>query len=297
MERYRDIIPDWEGFWETLRAPLPTVIRTNTLRIAPAELKRRLEAKGFRLTPLSWYDGLFKVEGDIPIGNTLEHWLGYYYVQEATQTLPALALDPRPGERVLDLCAAPGGKATQIAQLMGDQGTVVANDVSPKRLQALLANVYRLGVRSVVVTESRGEDYPEPEPLFDRVLVDAPCSGEGTARRHPHLRKGAPPGLIRRMAALQRRLLCRALELVRPGGVVVYSTCTLAPEENEGVVRYALDRGLGELIPWVPPVPHARGLSAFSGTEFGPELTGTVRFYPHHFDSEGGFVAVLRRPD
>ncbi len=295
MERYRGIIRDWEGFWEAIHKPLPTVIRTNTLRITPGELRERLERKGFSLFPLPWEASCFQVEGDIPIGNTLEHWLGYYYVQEATQLLPVLALSPQPGERILDLCAAPGGKASQIAQYMGDEGLLVANEPSPKRLRALLANLYRLGVRCAVVTECPGERYPG-NGEYDRVLVDAPCSGEGTARRHPHLRKGAPPGLIRRMAALQRRLLCRALELVKPGGVVVYSTCTLAPEENEGVVSYVLAQGQAELVPWTPPVPHSRGLPRFEGEEYGEELKKAVRVYPHHFDSEGGFVAVLRRP-
>ncbi len=191
MERYRTIIPEWEEFLAALERPLPTVIRTNTLRIEPATLKRRLEAKGFRLRPLPWDETCFVAEGKIPIGNTLEHWLGYYYVQEATQLLPAKALGPRPGERVLDLCAAPGGKTTQIAQYMEDQGLLVANDSSAKRIQALLANVYRLGIKCVVVTECLGEKFPKVVE-FDRVLVDAPCSGEGVARRFPHLRRGAP---------------------------------------------------------------------------------------------------------
>ncbi|MGB9757806.1 MAG: RsmB/NOP family class I SAM-dependent RNA methyltransferase [Candidatus Bipolaricaulaceae bacterium] len=294
MERYRTIIPEWEDFLAALVRPLPTVIRTNTLRIEPATLKRRLEAKGFRLRPLSWDETCFLVEGEAPIGNTLEHWLGYYYVQEATQLLPAKALGPRPGERVLDLCAAPGGKTTQIAQYMEDQGLLVANDSSAKRIQALLANVYRLGIKCVVVTECPGEEFPKVVE-FDRVLVDAPCSGEGVARRFPHLRKGASLLTIQRLSALQKRLLVRALELVKPGGIVVYSTCTIAPEENEGVVRHVLELGLAELVPWEPPVPHARGLVRFEKAEYGQEMQGAVRIYPHHFDSEGGFIAVLRR--
>ena len=294
MDRYKEIIPAWERFWETLHRPLSPVIRTNTLRISPLELQKRLEAKGFRLEPLPWDETAFKVEGEIPIGNTVEHWLGYYYVQEATQAFPVRALAPRPGERVIDLCAAPGGKTTQIAQLMENKGLLVANDPAPKRLRALLANLYRLGVLCAVVTGLRGEEFPKGIH-FDRVLVDAPCSAEGTARRHPRLRRGAPLGIIRRMAGLQKRLLSHALKLVRPGGIVVYSTCTIAPEENEAVVRSVLDQGLAELLPWEPPVPYAPGLTSFSGEEYGPELKKAVRFYPHHFDSEGGFVAVLRR--
>lgn len=295
MERYREIIPDWESFWETLHRPLPAVIRTNTLRIEPYVLKRRLEAKGFDLKPLPWDETCFVVEGEMSIGNTLEHWLGYYYVQEATQLLPVKALAPRPGERVLDLCAAPGGKSTQIAQYMEDQGLLVANDSSAKRIQALLANIYRLGIKCVVVTECPGEKFPG-ERRFDRVLVDAPCSAEGVARKFPHLRQGAPLGTILRLSALQKKLLARALELVRPGGIVVYSTCTLAPEENEEVVKGVLERGLAELIPWEPPVPHSPGLIRFGPVEYGQKMRGAVRIYPHHFDSEGGFIAVLRRP-
>jgi NOL1/NOP2/sun family putative RNA methylase len=295
VERYREIIPEWEAFWEAILRPLPTVIRTNTLRIDPSDLRRRLERKGFDLRPLSWDETCFEIRGEIPAGNTLEHWLGYYYIQEATQLLPVKALGPKPGERVLDLCAAPGGKTTQIAQYMEDSGLLVANDDSAKRIQALLANVYRLGVRCVVVTECPGQEFPG-EAEFDRVLVDAPCSAEGVARRFPHLRKGALPGVIQRLATLQKKLLVRALDLVRPGGIVVSSTCTLAPEENEGVVQSVLERGLAELLPWEPPVPHARGLVRFGEAEYGPEMQKTVRIYPHHFDSEGGFVAVLRRP-
>lgn len=296
MERYREIIDDWDAFWNALHRPLPTVIRTNTLRIDPETLQRRLERKGFLLRPLPWDTSCFQVTGPISIGNTLEHWLGYFYVQEATQLFPVKALDPQPGERVLDLCAAPGGKTTQMAQYMEDQGVVVANDASPKRIQALLANVYRLGTRCVVVTECAGERFPG-EGIFDRVLVDAPCSAEGVARRYPHLRGGAPPRTIQRLVVTQRRLLVRALELVRPGGRVVYSTCTFAPEENEGVVHYVLERGLAKLIAFEPPVPHARGLERFGPLTFGAELKKAVRFYPHHLDSEGGFVAVLQRPD
>jgi len=295
VERYREIIPEWEAFWEALLRPLPTVIRTNTLRIEPGDLRRRLARKGFDLRPLPWDETCFEVQGEISAGNTLEHWLGYYYIQEATQLLPVRALGPKPGERILDLCAAPGGKTTQIAQYMEDQGLVVANDSSAKRIQALLANIYRLGVRCVVVTECAGQDFPG-EAEFDRVLVDAPCSAEGVARRFPHLRKGAPLGVIQRLAALQKKLLVRALELVRPGGFVVYSTCTLAPEENEGVIQYVLERGLAELMPWEPPVPHERGLTCFGEAKYDPKMRNAVRIYPHHFDSEGGFIAVLRRP-
>ncbi|MGC9529399.1 MAG: NOL1/NOP2/sun family putative RNA methylase [Candidatus Bipolaricaulaceae bacterium] len=294
MRRYRKAIGEWEEFQAALARPLPTVIRTNTLRVTPEELRARLAAQGLGPTPLPWDPTAFRVTAG-GAGNTLEHWLGHYYVQEASQALPARALDPRPGETVLDMCAAPGGKATQVAQMMENRGTLVANDPVSKRLRALLANLYRLGVLCALVTQRRGEQFPG-EGTFDRVLVDAPCSGEGTARKHPHLRAGAPPARIRQLAALQRRLLVRALRLVRPGGRVVYATCTLAPEENEEVVDYVLDRGLAELVPWSPAAPHASGLTEFAGRRYARDLGQAVRIYFHHLDSEGGFIAVLRRP-
>lgn len=296
MQRYRDMIPDWECFWETIQRPLPPTFRANPLRIEPCLLEERLRAQGWVLARRAWNPLFFEVLQGPPPGATLEHWLGYYYVQEETSLFPPLALEPQPGERILDLCAAPGGKTSYIAYLMNNRGLLVANDPDSLRLKALMPNLFRLGVLCAVVTEYRGEQFPLPSgPLFDRVLVDAPCTSEGNVRRSFRLLPGAPLEAVRRMSSLQKGLLRRAVELTKPGGVIVYSTCTFAPEENEEVVRAVLNSHPVSLE-WLEfPVPHERGLTEWGGRELGKEMQACVRFYPHHFNSGGGFVARLRK--
>ncbi len=295
LVRYLDIIPDWEGFLVFCHRPLPTTIRTNTLRITAEDLVERLTRKGLELEAVPWAPGVFTVAGD-DVGKRLEHWLGLFYVQEAVQVLPASVLDPRPGERVLDLCAAPGGKCTQIAALMQNKGLVVANEPNGHRQQALLANFNRLGVLNVAVTEYRGESFPLGAS-FDRVLIDAPCSAEGTLRKEPAMQKGASPAAIKRMAAIQRRLIRRGYDLLRPGGTLVYSTCTFAPEENEAVAAVLLADTDARLEPVALPFPASPGVRTWQGLTFPEGITGCVRIYPHQIDSGGGFIARFRKPE
>jgi NOL1/NOP2/sun family putative RNA methylase len=235
-------------------------------------------------------------EGPMPLSATPEHWLGLVYVQQASTGVAAPQLGPRPGEQVLDLCAAPGGKTTHMADLMGDSGCLVASEISESRIRGLLGNVYRLGHTGVFVVAGDGRDFPEGA-CFDRVLLDAPCSGEGTLRR----RGGHPPepsaSFLGYVTAAQRALLERAVRLTRPGGTILYVTCTFAPEENEAVVSHALARLPVELEPLSLPVPHAPGVTRFEGEVYDPRVEGAARIYPHHLDSGGLFVARLRRLD
>ncbi len=297
LDRYRSFIADWSGFLEAAERPEPTVIRVRTGRVSPEALAGRLEAQGYTLHPLEGMPAFFRVEGGPrPVSFTLEHWLGLVYVQQASTGVAAPALDPRPGERVLDLCSAPGGKTTHAADLMGDRGALVASDVSEGRIRGLLGNVYRLGHPNILVVAGDGRAFPE-EASFDRVLVDAPCSGEGTLRR----RAGRPPAQSRSfmgyVTRAQEELLRKAVRLTRPGGTILYVTCTFAPEENEGVVSRVLADAPVALEPLALPVPHAPGLTSFEGTSFDPRLEGAARIYPHHFDSGGLFLARLRRLD
>ncbi|HLS89044.1 MAG TPA: RsmB/NOP family class I SAM-dependent RNA methyltransferase [Sphingobacteriaceae bacterium] len=315
MERYRWIIPDWEAFSEALDRPQPVVLRANPLRIEPAALAAHLAGLGFRLRPLAWAPGFFQVEsGPFPVAKTVAHWLGLFYIQEAAAAVPALAVGARPGERILDLCAAPGGKTTLLAAQVGPQGVVVANEPDGSRVRALLSNLARLGVFNVVVTRYDGRDFPGHR-RFHRVLADVPCSAEGNARRSPRVRGGTTPRQARRLARLQGELLARAADLVAPGGVLVYSTCTFAPEENEAVVdgllRSRADSlppaesgeavpGRGQdpfrIEPLAVPVPaSAPGLTAWEDQTFHPDLALTTRLYPHHLDSGGMYVARLVR--
>jgi 16S rRNA C967 or C1407 C5-methylase (RsmB/RsmF family) len=297
LERYRSIIPEWPSFLEASSRAEPTVFRVRTGRIAPDALADRLRAQGYRLRALEGMPAFFQVEdAPRPVSLTLEHWLGLIYVQQGSTGVAAPALAPRSGERVLDLCAAPGGKTTHAADLMDDRGCLVAADISEGRLRGLLGNVYRLGHTGVFVVSGDGRDFPGGA-LFDRVLVDAPCSGEGTLRR----RGGRPPeqsaSFGRYVTRAQGALLRRAVRLTRPGGTILYVTCTFAPEENEGVVSDVLAEEPVELEPLSLPVPHAPGLTAFEGRRFDPRLEGAARIYPHHLDSGGLFLARLRRLD
>lgn len=295
LERYRTVIPGWSDFLEAASRPEPTVFRVRTGRMAADAVRARLEEQGYRLRPLEGMPSFFQVEdGPRPVSFTLEHWAGLLYVQQASTGVAAPVLAPAPGERVLDLCSAPGGKTTHAADLMEDRGTLVAADVSEGRIRGLLGNVYRLGHPNIMVVSADGRDFPE-EALFDRVLVDAPCSGEGTLRR----RGGQPPDQSRRfldyVTRIQAVLLRKAIRVTRPGGTILYVTCTFAPEENEAVVSRVLQDAPVELEPLALPVPHAPGFTAFEALRFDPRLEGAVRIYPHHLDSGGLFLARLRK--
>jgi NOL1/NOP2/sun family putative RNA methylase len=294
LVRYRSIIPAWEDFLVAASRPLPVTLRVNTLYTTPDALRERLLRKGFQLSGFPWASDLFLVAGE-SVGRTLEHWLGLFYLQEAVQTIPVLLLDPQPGERVLDLCAAPGGKCTHIAARMENKGLLVANEPSGRRQPSLLANLNRLGILNTAVTAYRGESFPL-RLSFDRVLVDAPCSAEGTLRKESSVRRGASVTTIERLVRLQRRLILRGYDLLCPGGTLVYSTCTFAPEENEAVAAYLLTERDAVLEPVTLPFHSSPGIEEWNGEILPPAVAGCVRIYPHQIDSGGGFIARFRKP-
>jgi NOL1/NOP2/sun family putative RNA methylase len=266
-----------------------------TGRIDEATLVERLERQGFRVRPLEALPSFYVVEdAPRPLSHTLEHWSGLLYMQQASTGLAAPALGARPGERVLDLCASPGGKAAHVAESMGDRGCLVACEIDERRIRGLLGNFYRMCVSNAMVVAGDGRTFPEGAH-FDRVLVDAPCSGEGTLRR----RSGEVPNQSKAFRAFvtasQRALLEKAVRLTRPGGTVLYVTCTFAPEENEEIVSGVLERAPVELEPLELRVPHAPGLVSFEGKAYDRRLELAARIYPHHLDSGGLFLAKLRR--
>jgi len=291
---YRAIISDWDEFLAACARPLPLTIRINTLRATSEEVYKRLTGKGFSLSPIAWADALFTVDS-ARVSKTIEHWLGMFYIQEAVQTLPVCVLDPQPGETILDMAAAPGGKCTHIASRMRNRGPLIANEPVGKRQPALMGNINRLGVLNASVTSYRGESFPM-HTHFDRVLLDAPCSAEGTIRKEPSLRDGATESTIARLSRLQRRLILRAYDLLKPGGTLVYSTCTFAPEENEGTVSYLLSERDALLGTIALPFSASEGITGWNGEEYASEVSRCVRIYPHHIDSGGGFIAHIRRP-
>lgn len=219
-------------------------------------------------------------------------------MQEEISLLPAVLLDPAPGQRVLDLCAAPGSKTSAISAAMGETGTVVANDRDYGRLVMVRGNLDRLGAVNVSITRRDAANYPPEAGLFDRVLADVPCTCEGTSRKNPEiLRRTWDASGREKIQGVQKAILRKALLLCRPGGRVVYATCTYAPEENEQVVDSVL-REMGEGTVRVLPVdlPGLRttpGLTSWEGRRFHPSLENAARIWPHHNDTGGFFVAVL----
>lgn len=297
LSRYRSFIPEWDRFLEAIERPEPTVLRVRRARISEDALADRLRAQGFAVRSVDGLPGFLQVEdGPRPASLTLEHWHGLFYVQQASTGTAAPALGPRRGERILDLCAAPGGKTTHVAELLEESGLVVASEISESRIRGLLGNVYRLGLTNVMVVAGDGRDLPE-EATFDRTLVDAPCSGEGTLRR----RGGRPPrqssSFMGYVTRAQEALLRKAIRVTRPGGVVLYVTCTFSPDENEAVVSRVLEDEPVALEPLTLPVACAPGLTRFEDRVYDPSMEGAARIYPHHFDSGGLFLARLRRLD
>lgn len=298
-ERYREVVPDFADFAEAIRRPLPVTVWTNPLRASLEEARGWLEAEGLAPEPVAWHPGAFRLPAGTAAGRLLAVLAGLVHVQEEVSLLPVTLLDPRPGERVLDLCAAPGGKAAQIAVALGNRGTLVANDVDWRRLAALGRNLDRVGAASAVLTRCDAGGFPEAGGGFDRVLADVPCTCEGTSRKNPEVFEWGGEGHRRDTARVQRAILRKAVRLCRPGGRIVYSTCTYAPEENEAVVDRVLEEegpgGLRLLEARVEGFRGAPGLTAWRGERFAPELSRALRVWPHANDTGGFFVAVLEK--
>jgi NOL1/NOP2/sun family putative RNA methylase len=299
LSRYRPVVDDYEAFRAACDRPLGMTVRTNPIKATPDRVARALDGAGLAHERADWHSGIFRLETDSP-GNTWPYVHGWVHGQEEVSALPARVLDPSPGDRVFDPCAAPGSKTTQLAGLMDDRGRVVANDASLGRLSALRSNAERLGVTSVAVTNADARNYslaPFDGQRFDAALVDVPCSCEGTVRKNPDALDGWSVGGLRSLADIQRAILERAVEVVDPGGRVVYSTCTFAPEENEAVVDAVLDGHDCRVVETDLPVEHADGLRSWRDRGFDPSLSRAVRVYPHHADTGGFFLATLEVGD
>jgi len=295
MERYKHIIPNYDEFLRVIDEPMPTNVRVNTIRITPEQLIERLLRKGFEVERMGWCPYLLSLDGELSAGSTVEHWLGLYYIQEATSLIAPMVLSPKPHEVVLDMCAAPGGKTTHIAMLMQNSGTVVANDPNPRRLRALMSNIFRLSVANCIVTQHDGIRMSADGFKFDKAIVDVPCSAEGNLRKTPSRRYNISTKYSLRISGLQKALLLKAIDLVKVGGIIVYSTCTFAPEENEMVVQHALQTRDVRIEPIEIDVPSSNGLTEWEGIPFHKDMQYALRIYPHHFNSGGGFVALLRK--
>nr|WP_209439250.1 16S rRNA (cytosine(1407)-C(5))-methyltransferase RsmF [Intestinirhabdus alba] len=285
----------FEAFLAACQRPLRRSIRVNTLKISVADFLALTARYGWSLTPVPWCAEGFWIERDeeasLPLGSTAEHLSGLFYIQEASSMLPVAALfaDGEAPQRVMDMAAAPGSKTTQIAARMGNRGAILANEFSASRVKVLHANVSRCGVANVALTHFDGRVFGAALPeAFDAILLDAPCSGEGVVRKDPNALKNWSVEGNREIAATQRELIDSAFHALRPGGTLVYSTCTLNREENEAVVQWLKARypDAVEFLPLGALFPDA-----------GRALTeeGFLHVFPQIYDCEGFFVARLRK--
>ncbi len=292
LDRYREIVPDYVAFRAIQCQPLDSSARINTLKIEREKLLERLEEYGALFHSFTWYPLGLKLDIESP-GKLLENLLGYIHIQEELSMVPPLVLNPEPGESVLDLCASPGSKTTQISQMMENRGLVIANEPSLARVAPLRSNCERLGVMNVAITRYDGRNFPRGP--FDKVLVDAPCSSEGRERRGPGVLTRSNCKKSMDLQVLQIGLLKSALRLTKPDGVVVYSTCTYAPEENELVVQAALgeaDEFRLEKV-CIPGLQECPGITNWNGIRLNDELQCTARYYPHINDTGGFYVAKI----
>ena len=242
VERYK-ALTNWEEFKKYSLSFLRRSIRVNTIKISIENLKKRLD-ENWNLEPVPWCKEGFWIEHKEKerrdIGNLIEHSLGYFYAQEAASMIPPLVLGPKEDEVVLDMAASPGSKTTQIAALMGNKGFLIANDYTTERMKPLSINLQRCGVSNAIITLMQGQWFKEM--LFDKILLDAPCSGTGTIRKSLKTLRIWNPVMVKRLAGTQRQLIDTAFKNLKQGGILVYSTCSLEPEENEGVIDFLLNK-------------------------------------------------------
>jgi NOL1/NOP2/sun family putative RNA methylase len=295
LERYEPLIEDFARFLAACERPLPSVVRVNTIKTTPERATAALDADGIGYESTDWHSGLLQLDSHSP-GRTWGAFHGWLHGQEEVSALPALVCDPQPGERIWAACAAPGGKATQLAALAEDSGLVVANDRNLGRLSALRFNAERLGVTSMAVTNRDARNYslkPFDFEEFDRALVDAPCSCEGTVRKNPTALSEWSLEYVNDIASTQKSILRRAVQATSSGGTVVYSTCTFAPEENEAVLDWVLDREDCRLVDFDTALETRPGVTEWQSERFDENVRQAKRIYPHLNDTGGFFCAKL----
>lgn len=283
----------------TLRKP--STFRANTLKISADDLEKKLQEGGIATERVAWYKDAFILK-NVPqrqLAETKFYKEGFLYVQSLSSMIPPLVLDPKPGEFILDMTAAPGSKTTQIAAFMENKGTLIANDKSRVRNFRLAANLQLQGVTNTQVLSQPGEflwkKYPE---YFDKVLVDVPCSMEGRFyTEDPKTYQDWTPGKIKMLSEMQKWLLRSAISSTKVGGTIVYSTCTINPLENEDVVNWILKKE-GSAITLediaIPQLPFSSGLTTYHQRVYDKRLSQTLRIYPTN-TMEGFFVAKIKK--
>ncbi len=281
--------------------PEKRAVRINTIKTTQAEMLERFNQLKVDFTELSFNPLGFLLNEDlIPLSHTLDFFQGYFQYQGVSSQIPALVLNPQPGESVLDMTAAPGSKSTQIAALMRNQGQLYLNDISINRLQSLNVNIQRAGITNEIILNMAGERFGKLFPeFFDKILVDAPCTALGTLTGSPEIAEWWSYEKLKKLTISQKQLLISAFKALRPGGELVYSTCSIAPEENEVIVQQLIENYPAKIeeIPLKRLISCDDGLSMYDKQNFDTNLCKAIRIFPHRHNMEGFFVIKVKKMD
>ena len=299
IERYEKLT-DFKEFKKYSLSFLRRSIRVNTLKISLDELKKRLE-KNWNLEQIPWCKEGFYIEHikkeRRDIGNLIEHSLGYFYTQEAASMIPPLVLEPKETDVVLDIAASPGSKTTQIAAMMNNKGVLIANDYQIPRIKPLSLNIQRCGITNCIITLMQGQWFYNSNIKFDKILVDAPCSGTGTIRKSLKTLRIWNPNMVKRLSITQKQLIETAFNILKQNGTLVYSTCSLEPEENEAVVDFLINKydnaQLEEIK--INNLKRSEPILEFDNNKYNENIKNCLRIWPQDNDTEGFFVAKIKK--
>lgn len=296
FSRYQSIVPDYKDFIDFLNKPQKISLRLNTLKSKPETILNSL--KDFHLSQIKFFKDGYILDSGYGIGNHFTHQLGLIYIQEIASMIPAIVLEPRQNEVILDLCASPGSKTTQLAQLVDNKGIIVANELNPKRISGLIHNVKKCGLLNEVIISIPGERIGDMLPnYFDKILLDAPCSAEGTIRKSKKVLYHWGIKNIQKMSHIQKGLIISAFRALKPGGIMVYSTCTVAPEENEGVIDYLLRKfPEAEILPInIPYFKLREGIVKWQNENYDTRMKHCARILPQDNDTAPFFVVKITK--
>lgn len=292
VSRFLEYVPDVKDFLLKMERTPEQYIRVNTLKTSRADLMRKLQSKGFELKSTVIPEVLAVKKAPLVIGSTTEYLLGHYYIQDLSSCMAVDALNITPGQLVLDVAAAPGGKTTFMAQKMNNSGAIIAIEPNSRRARSMSFNLARCGVYNTCILKTDALQVVNFEMKFDRVLLDAPCTCEGVIAKDPSRKISHTPQDVDYCSRMQQRLIQAAVSSLKPDGILVYSTCSFAPEENEMVV----DRLLQDFSNiTVEPIEYgSSGLTRFGDLIFDDQLRNARRLYPHLHNTTGFFIARLR---
>lgn len=300
VERYLKMFRDKvevEDYLYNCNFPLIKSIRCNTLRVDCNYLEERMKNKGFVMEKISWLNHgykLLKAPLKPSLGSTMEYLLGFYRIQGLASMVPAYVLNPNESDIVLDMAAAPGGKTTQLSQLMNNKGLIVAVEKRRDRVKSLISNINRLGAENVLIVRTDVRNLVKMKTRFSKILLDAPCSGEGLIQKDPVRKFKTKVDDLKEFALLQLGLINTAYDLLGEKGRLVYSTCSVAPEEDELIVNFAVDQ-LGLKVVKITNFPASNGYIEYGNVKFNESLKHCLRFFPHIHGTEGFFVCLLEK--